>query len=96
MKKYLKYILYTTAGVFILLSSCKQKLDEAYLNPNASVRQPIEVIFPSLIGSFTGSSSAAGSAYGLSGDGNADRPLYSILGEPIMFPLQPMLVPNMT
>ncbi|TMI62684.1 MAG: hypothetical protein E6H07_14835 [Bacteroidetes bacterium] len=68
MKKYLKYILYTTAGVVILLSSCKKQLDEAYLNPNAAVRQPIEVIFPSLIGSFTGSSSAAGSAYGLAGD----------------------------
>jgi len=69
MKKYLKYILYSTAGMVVLISSCKKKLEEAYINPNAAVRQPIEVIFPSLIGSFTGSSSAAGSAYGLAGDG---------------------------
>jgi Starch-binding associating with outer membrane len=69
MKTYLKYILYSTAGMVVLISSCKKKLEEAYINPNAAVRQPIEVIFPSLIGSFTGSSSAAGSAYGLAGDG---------------------------
>jgi hypothetical protein len=56
------------AGI-IAFSSCSKKLDEAYPNPNAATRQPIEQIFPSLIGSFTGSSSAAGSAYGLAGDG---------------------------
>jgi Starch-binding associating with outer membrane len=68
MKKYLKYILYSTAGMVVLISSCRKKLEEAYINPNASVRQPIENVFPSLIGSFTGSSSAAGSAYGLAAD----------------------------
>jgi hypothetical protein len=68
MKKFLKYILYTTAGVTVLVTSCKKKLEEAYANPNAATRQPIELIFPSMIGSFTGSSSAAGSAYGLCND----------------------------
>ena len=55
-------------GIILVASSCAKKLDDAYANPNANVRQPIEVIFPSLIGSLTGSSSAAGSAYGLCGD----------------------------
>lgn len=68
MKKNLKYILYSSAAMMILISSCRKKLEEAYLNPNAATRQPVEVIFPSLIGSFTGSSSAAGAAYGLSND----------------------------
>jgi len=69
MKLHLKYI---TAGIAIssvLVISCSKKIDEAYANPNASVKQPIENIFPSLIGSISGSSSAAGSAYGLSNDG---------------------------
>jgi hypothetical protein len=68
MKKYLKYILYCSVGMVVLVSSCKKKLEEAYINPNAAVRQPVETVFPSLIGSFTGSSSAAGSAYGMAGD----------------------------
>lgn len=68
MKLNLKFIL---PGALLVLTaaSCAKKIDEAYANPNASVRQPIEQIFPSLIGSLTGSSSAAGSAYGLCGDG---------------------------
>lgn len=53
----------------LTFSSCAKKLEDAYQNPNANVRQPVEQIFPSLIGSITGSSSAAGSAYGLCGDG---------------------------
>ncbi|MFI5128664.1 MAG: SusD/RagB family nutrient-binding outer membrane lipoprotein [Chitinophagales bacterium] len=58
------------AGIIGLaaFSSCSQKIDDAYANPNAAVKQPIEQIFPSLIGSLVGSSSAAGSAYGLAGD----------------------------
>src|SRR5215510_4880831 len=59
-----------TAGILgvIALSSCSKKIDEAYANPNSSTVQPIEQIFPSLIGSLTGSSSAAGSSYGQSRD----------------------------
>jgi hypothetical protein len=53
----------------ITASSCSKKIDEAYANPNAAVKQPVELIFPSLIGSLVGSSSAAGSAYGTAGDG---------------------------
>ena len=55
----------TVAGVF----SCSKKIDEAYKNPNADVRVPIETLLPGIIGNFVGSSSAAGSAYGLANDG---------------------------
>ena len=68
MKHHLKYILASVLVGTILVSSCNKKIDEAYANPNAATVQPIEQIFPSLIGSITGSSSAAGSAYGLAGD----------------------------
>ncbi|QES87825.1 SusD/RagB family nutrient-binding outer membrane lipoprotein [Rhizosphaericola mali] len=53
------------AGMF----SCNKKIDDAYLNPNSPVVEPVETIFPSLIGSIIGSSAAAGSAYGIAGDG---------------------------
>jgi len=68
MKHNLKLILTSFLAGTIVFSSCSKKIDEAYANPNALTRQPIEVIYPSLIGSITGSSSAAGSAYGLAGD----------------------------
>ncbi len=68
MKHKIKYYLLSVLFGGVLLSSCSKKIDEAYANPNASTIQPIEQIFPSLIGSITGSSSAAGSAYGLAGD----------------------------
>lgn len=67
MKKTFNYLFIAVAGC-VIYSSCAKKLDEAYQNPNASVRQPIENIFPSTLGSLVGSSSAAGSAYGLAGD----------------------------
>ena len=57
------------ASVICLVTSCSKKLDEAYQNPNAAVRQPVENIFPSLVGSFSGSASSAGSSYGNGGDG---------------------------
>jgi hypothetical protein len=68
MKNKIKYITGSLLCGALFFSSCSKKIDEAYANPNANVRQPVEVIFPSLIGSIVGSSSAAGSAYGLAGD----------------------------
>lgn len=68
MKSIAKYILAAGCAGLFVFSSCSKKIDEAYANPNASTKQPIEQIFPSLIGSLTGSSSAAGSAYGTCGD----------------------------
>ena len=34
-------------------ASCKKKIDDAYLNPNAAVVEPIETILPGVIGGFT-------------------------------------------
>ncbi len=68
MKNKIKYITGSLLCGALFFSSCSKKIDEAYPNPNANVKQPVEVIFPSLIGSIVGSSSAAGSAYGLAGD----------------------------
>jgi hypothetical protein len=68
MKNNLVYIFFTVALGALLIVSCGKKLDDAYENPNAPKRVPVEQLFPSMIGSITGSSSAAGSAYGLAGD----------------------------
>src|SRR6476660_245512 len=68
MKLNLKYLFVAGIAGIAVFSSCSKKIDEAYANPNASIKQPVEQIFPSLIGSLTGSSSAAGSAYGTCGD----------------------------
>lgn len=70
----MKKILYSTcsiisAGILLLTSSCTKKIDEAYTNPNATVRVPIETLLPGIIGNFVGSSSSAGSAYGVANDG---------------------------
>lgn len=61
-------ILAGTIGV-IALSSCSKKIDEAYANPNAGVKQPIENILPGVIGGFTWFSSAQGTTYGVVTDG---------------------------
>ncbi len=68
MKHPIKYLLASVLLGTVIISSCSKKIDEAYANPNAATRQPIEQVFPSMIGSIVGSSSAAGSAYGLAGD----------------------------
>ena len=58
-----------TAFSLLGLGSCSKKIDDAYKNPNADVRVPVETILPGIIGNFVGSSSAAGSAYGVANDG---------------------------
>jgi Starch-binding associating with outer membrane len=55
--------------VLFLGSSCEKKIDEAFANPNAPVRVPVETLLPGIIGNFVGSASAAGSAYGTANDG---------------------------
>jgi len=69
MKKLIKYAFGMVAPLTLLVSSCTKKIDEAYANPNATVRVPIETLLPGLIGNLVGSSSAAGSAYGTANDG---------------------------
>ncbi|HEX2607649.1 MAG TPA: SusD/RagB family nutrient-binding outer membrane lipoprotein [Flavisolibacter sp.] len=68
MKKTRNIFLAGAASV-MLFASCSKKLDEAYANPNAPTRVPVETILPGLIGNFLGNSAAAGSGYGLGGDG---------------------------
>lgn len=53
----------------LLFSSCQKKLDEAFTNPNAGVRVPVESLLPGIISNMGGSSAAAGSAYGTQNDG---------------------------
>jgi hypothetical protein len=66
-----KNILFYLASFVLIFSftSCEKIIDEAFANPNASVRVPIETILPGVIGNFIGSSAAAGSAYGTGNDG---------------------------
>lgn len=53
----------------ISVVACQKKLDEAFVNPNASSRVPVESLLPGIIGNLVGNSSAAGSAYGTANDG---------------------------
>jgi hypothetical protein len=69
MKKIFNRFIYVTAGFALLLSSCSKKIDEAFENPNAPKKVPVETLLPGIIGNFVGSSSAQGSAYGLANDG---------------------------
>jgi hypothetical protein len=52
----------------LIMSSCDKKIDEAYQNPNAAVREPVETIFPAMIGTMLGNGSAAANSFGLGGD----------------------------
>ena len=56
-------------GICLLgMASCKKKIDDAYLNPNAPIVVPIESILPGVIGAFTAFNSAAGTNYGVQQD----------------------------
>ena len=59
----------TALAILLAMTSCEKKIDEAFANPNASVRVPVETLLPGIIGNFVGSSAAAGSAYGIANDG---------------------------
>ncbi|HNR16293.1 MAG TPA: SusD/RagB family nutrient-binding outer membrane lipoprotein [Chitinophagaceae bacterium] len=69
MKKILIKFSLLPVTAMLLLSSCSKKIDEAFLNPNATTRVPIETLLPGIIGNMVGSSSAQGSAYGTANDG---------------------------
>lgn len=69
MKKNIIYMTLSVLALSAMFSSCEKKIDEAFANPNASVRVPVETLLPGIIGNFIGSSSAAGSAYGTANDG---------------------------
>jgi len=67
--KFLKSFLFLGGFVILCNTSCKKKIDDAYLNPNAAVVEPIESILPGVIGSFTAFFSSAGTGYGVQADG---------------------------
>jgi hypothetical protein len=68
--KQLKNIFFTiSAGCLITFSACEKKLDEAYLNPNAQVKQPIETLLPGIISNMAIQHSANGTLYGPQNDG---------------------------
>ena len=48
--------------------SCKKKIDDAYLNPNAPLVVPIESILPGVIGGFTAFFSSNGTGFGVQAD----------------------------
>ncbi|MEO6231455.1 MAG: SusD/RagB family nutrient-binding outer membrane lipoprotein [Ferruginibacter sp.] len=66
--KILKPLLFLGAICLLGMVSCKKKIDDAYLNPNAPVVVPIETLLPGVIGGFTAFNSAAGTNYGVQAD----------------------------
>src|SRR5882757_3935626 len=67
--KIFKSILFTGLAGLLVLTSCTKKIDDAYQNPNAAVRQPVESILPGVIGGLTWFSSTQGTTYGVITDG---------------------------
>lgn len=57
------------ASLVLLISGCTKKIDEAFLNPNAAIKQPIEEILPGVISNMAISASANGNLYGPMNDG---------------------------
>ena len=69
MKKTINKLFYTISATgVLLLGSCTKKIDEAFLNPNAQVKQPIESLLPGIIANMVISNSANGSFYGMQRD----------------------------
>jgi hypothetical protein len=58
-----KNIIYTilAAAVMLFASACKKPIDEAYQNPNANVRVPIEKLLPQITSAFAGNYGGHGS-----------------------------------
>lgn len=60
-----KSMLFLGAFSICCMASCKKKIEDAYLNPNAPVKVPVETILPGVLGGFTAFNSAAGTNFGL-------------------------------
>lgn len=67
--KFVKSVTVVVIVGIAMMVSCKKKIDEAYLNPNAAVVEPIETLLPGVIGSFTAFYSSNGTGYGVQNDG---------------------------
>ena len=63
--KFLNLLLFPGVFSIFVMTSCSKKIDDAYLNPNAPIKVPIENILPGVLGAFTAFNSAAGSNYGV-------------------------------
>jgi len=61
------FILYAASSIFFL-NACTKKINEAYINPNANVVQPIELLLPNVISNMAVSYTANGTNYGLQND----------------------------
>ncbi|MEJ7671301.1 MAG: hypothetical protein WKF59_00900 [Chitinophagaceae bacterium] len=64
-----KSLLFITMISLVLATSCKKKIDEAYLQPNAPTDPSIESLLPGVIGGFTWFSSSSGTTFGVVTDG---------------------------
>ncbi|HEY4108654.1 SusD/RagB family nutrient-binding outer membrane lipoprotein [Puia sp.] len=67
--KFSRSLLLLGATALTLFSSCKKTIDDAYLNPNAQVIQPVETLLAPVIDGFSYFYTANGSGYGLQLDG---------------------------
>src|SRR5882762_2828769 len=67
--KFFNSIIVLGIGSALLMTSCSKQIDDAYVNPNAAVVQPIESILPGVIGGFSAFYSSAGTGFGLQNDG---------------------------
>ena len=67
--KFFKSIVFLGILSIVFMGSCKKKIEDAYLNPNAATKEPVESILSGVIGSFTAFFSSAGTGYGLQADG---------------------------
>lgn len=67
--KLIKSLFFIGLCGFFLATSCKKRIDDAYLNPNAPLVVPIESILPGVIGGFTAFFSSNGTGYGVQRDG---------------------------
>lgn len=68
MKHKFNFLLLALLSTVLLFSSCKKKLDEAYLNPNAPTEVPVDQLFGALSGQLASFYSTNGSAYGIAYD----------------------------
>jgi len=65
--KNIKYLVAASLALGVI--SCTKQIDEAFPNPNADVRQPIETLMPNIIQNLAASNTANGSLYGSQNDG---------------------------
>jgi hypothetical protein len=69
MKNIKSLIFNSCAAAVVLLASCTKKIDAVFQNPNANVKQPIELLLPNIIADMAITGGTAGSNYGPQNDG---------------------------